>query len=58
MIMIKIMVDIQKTIHSKALCEDIFGHHTFSIVYLRIALHSILIDDDLSMIFSLEKGSP
>ena len=42
MIMIKIMVDIQKTIHNKALCEDIFGHHTFGILYLRIALHSIL----------------
>lgn len=37
------MVDIgQKTIHNKALCEDIFGHHTFVILYLRIALHFIL----------------
>ena len=36
-------VDIgQKTIHNKALCEDIFGHHTFVILYLRIALHFIL----------------
>lgn len=40
---IKNMVDIgQKTIHNKALCEDIFGHHTFVILYLRIALHFIL----------------